>query len=141
MGFIAVVSGPVAKAVGDGLGLGHAVVPVYRATRWPALLVAVVLLFYVLYVAAPDVQRSGFVRAVPGALLGVAVWVVASLVFDLYVNHLGRYGATYGTLGGLVVFLLWLWILNLALLLGAEFNVQLGRLPAHPHPESAPHGS
>jgi membrane protein len=125
-----VVGGPLARLVADAAGLGDAIVTAYRVLRWPLLFGAAVLLFFILYLAAPDVQRRGFRQALPGAVLGVAVWTAASAVFNLYVTHLGRYGATYGTLAGLVVFLLWIWILNLALLLGAEFNVQLGRLPA-----------
>ncbi len=130
LGVVAVSGGPVAKTLGGMLGLGSTAVRLYQVARWPLLLVAAVLLFFTLYVAAPDVQRRGFIHALPGAVLGVAVWLVASALFGLYVSHLGRYGATYGTLAGLVVFLMWIWILNLALLLGAEFNVQLGRLPA-----------
>ena len=130
MALVVVVGGPLARLVADAVGLGDATVLAYRILRWPLLFVAAVMLFFVLYAAAPDVQRRGFLKALPGAVLGVAVWTVASVGFNLYVTHLGRYGATYGTLAGLVVFLLWLWILNLALLLGAEFNVQPGRLPA-----------
>jgi membrane protein len=129
---VTVVGGPLATRIGDILRLGGASVTAYRVVRWPLLLAAAMLLFFTLYVAAPDVQRSGFRRAVPGAVLGVGVWALASVLFNVYVTHLGRYGATYGTLAGLVVFLLWVWILNLSLLLGAEFNVQLGMLPRRP---------
>jgi membrane protein len=126
---IVVVSGPVARVVADATGLGDSLLAAYQVARWPVMAAAAVLLFLVLYLAAPDVQRRGVLHALPGAVLGVAVWVVASVVFDLYVTHLGRYGATYGTLAGVVVFLLWLWILNVSLLLGAQFNAQLGKLP------------
>ena len=130
MAAAAVVGGPLARLLGDALGVGSAAVAAYRVLRWPLLLAAAMVFFCVLYVAAPDVQRRGFLNALPGAASGVGVWALASVLFNLYVTHLGRYGATYGTLAGLVVFLLWVWILNLALLLGAEFNVQLGKLPA-----------
>lgn len=126
MGAAVVVGGPLARLVADAVGLGDATVTAYRILRWPLLFAAATLLFFVLYVASPGVRQRGLLAALPGALLGVGVWLVASALFNLYVTSLGRYGATYGTLAGLVVFLLWVWILNLCLLLGAEFNAQTG---------------
>ena len=125
-----VMGGPLARLVADAVGLGDATVTAYRILRWPLLFVAATLLFFVLYTAAPGVRQRGLLAALPGALLGVGVWLVASALFNLYVTNLGRYGATYGTLAGLVVFLLWVWILNLCLLLGAEFNAQSEGRPA-----------
>lgn len=132
LALIVVVSGPIARVVADASGLGGTVLLLYRILRWPVLVAAAVLLFLVLYLAAPDVQRRGVTHALPGAALGVAVWMAASVLFDLYVARLGHYGATYGALAGLVVFLLWVWILNLSLLVGAQFNVQLGKLRQGP---------
>lgn len=118
----AVITGPAAQALGSVLHLSGPVVLAYRIGRWPALFVAATVLFGVLYHYAPNVRRPRFRWITPGSVLGVALWLVASAVFDVFVRYIGNYGATYGALAGIVVFLLWLWILNLALLAGAELN-------------------
>lgn len=121
----AVVTGPAAQVLGDALHLGGPVVLAYRIARWPALFVAATVLFSFLYYFAPNVRQPRFRWITPGGAVGVALWLVASVVFNLFARYIGDYGATYGTLAGVVVFLLWLWILNLALLAGAELNEQL----------------
>ena len=125
MGVVVVVSGPVAKAVGDVAGIGETTLLVYRVVRWPALFFGAILTFSVLDYFAPNVKHPRFRWITPGGVVGVVVWLLATVVFNFYVTSFGSYSATYGTLAGLIVFLLWLWILNVALLSSAEFNAEL----------------
>jgi membrane protein len=121
-----VVSGPLATAVGDAIGLGDAAVTAWQFGKWPIMLLLVVVILHVLYFVSPNAQvRKQWVS--PGALLTLVVWIVASVGFAFYVANFGSYNKTYGTMGGVVVFLLWLWITNIAVLLGVEFNAELER--------------
>ncbi|WP_084265980.1 YihY/virulence factor BrkB family protein [Actinomadura macra] len=130
-----VVSGPLAREVGDLLGLGSAAVTAWNIAKWPVLLIVVSFLFALLYWASPNAKR-GFRWVTPGGLLAIALWLVASGVFALYVAGFSSYNKTYGSLAGVIVFLIWLWITNLAILLGAEMNAELerGRALAAGHP-------
>ena len=121
------VSGPVAVAVGDALGLGETVQLVWSIVKWPILAVAVVLIIAILYYATPNAKLPKFSWVSRGALLALIILVVVSFLFGLYVSHFSNYERTYGSLAGIVVFLLWLWIANLALLFGAEFDAELER--------------
>src|SRR5215218_8007888 len=121
-----VVSGPLATAVGGALGLGDAAVTAWQYGKWPVMLLLVVLILHVLYYASPN-ARVTKKWVSPGAILTLVVWIVASVGFAFYVANFGSYNKTYGTMGGVVVFLLWLWITNMAVLLGVEFNAELER--------------
>ncbi|MBE1536419.1 YihY/virulence factor BrkB family protein [Actinomadura algeriensis] len=121
-----VVSGPLAREAGDALGLGSAAVTAWRIAKWPVLLVVISLLFSLLYWAAPNVRRR-FRWVTPGGVVAVLVWLAASGLFALYVAGFSSYNKTYGSLAGVIVFLVWLWISNLAILLGAELNAELER--------------
>jgi len=125
--FLLAVTGPVARAIGDTLGVGSAAVTAWNVARWPALLVLVVLVVAILYYATPNVEQPKFKWVSVGAAAAILVWVVASLGFGLYVANFSSYNKTYGTLAGVIVFLLWLWITNLALLFGAELDSELER--------------
>lgn len=121
-----VVSGPLATAVGDAVGLGDAAVTAWQFGKWPIMLLLVVVILHVLYFVSPNAQvRKKWVS--PGAVLTLVVWIVASVGFAFYVANFGSYNKTYGTMGGVVVFLLWLWITNIAVLLGVEFNAEIER--------------
>ena len=122
-----VLSGPIVGALGGALGISDSVLTVWRFAKWPAMLVLVLLIFGVLYYTAPNARLSGMRWVTPGAVLALLAWIVASIAFALYVANFGSYDKTYGTLGGAVVFLLWLWITNMAILLGAEFNAETER--------------
>jgi membrane protein len=122
-----VFTGPLAERAGDVLGLGDTALTVWDIAKWPALLLIVSLMFAILYWAAPNVKQPGFRWLTPGGLLAVAVWVLASAAFAFYVANFGSYNKTYGTLGGVIIFLVWLWISNIAVLLGAELNAELER--------------
>ncbi|NHA68865.1 YihY/virulence factor BrkB family protein [Phycicoccus flavus] len=121
-----VVSGPVASAVGRALGLGSTVVLVWEVAKWPVVLVAVAVVVALLYFATPNV-RQRFRWVSTGALFAIGVWALASAAFGVYVTGFSHYDRTYGSLAGVVVFLLWLWITNLALLFGAELDAELER--------------
>jgi len=122
-----VVTGPLASAVGGVVGLGDAAVTAWSWGKWPVLVLIVIVMLAVLYYLAPNVRHPGFRLLSPGAVAAVALWLVASLLFALYVANFGSYNKTYGSLGAVVVFLVWLWISNLAVLLGAEFDTELER--------------
>ncbi|MGV8873779.1 MAG: YihY/virulence factor BrkB family protein [Rhodococcus sp. (in: high G+C Gram-positive bacteria)] len=121
------ISGPVAEAVGDAIGLGSTALAVWNIARWPIVLVLVVLAVAVLYYATPNVQQPKFRWISSGAAVAIIVWIVLSAGFGLYVANFGSYNKTYGSLAGAVVFLLWLWLTNLALLFGAELDSELER--------------
>lgn len=122
-----VATGPLAKAVGDQIGLGKTAVTVWDFAKWPVLLVIVITMFSVLYYAAPNAKLPGFRWITPGGAVAITIWLVASVVFAVYVANFGSYNQTYGTIGGIIVLLIWLWITNLSLLLGIEFNAELER--------------
>src|SRR5205823_10447866 len=100
---------------------------VWDVAKWPVLVLMVSLMLSVLYYAAPNVRQPGFRWVTPGAITGVLLWAAASAGFALYVANFGSYNKTYGSLGGIAVFLVWLWISNVAILLGAEFDAELTR--------------
>ena len=124
-----VVSGPVADAVGQAIGLQEQTVTVWSWLKYPLILVIVMAMVAVLYHVTPNVRQPRFRWLSPGAVLAIVAWVLASVGFGLYVSTFGKYGegSAYGSLGSIVVFLLWLWITNLALLLGAELDAELER--------------
>jgi membrane protein len=122
-----VLSGPIVGALGGALGVSDSVLTAWRFAKWPAMLILVVIIFGVLYYTAPNARVSGVRWVSGGAIVALVAWIVASLAFALYVSNFGSYNKTYGALGGVVVFLLWLWLTNLAILLGAEFNAETER--------------
>ena len=122
-----VISGPVAQAVGDVIGLGDTAVEVWGIAKWPVMLLLVSVMLAILFYWAPDLEAKRFRWISPGSLFAVVIVIVASALFAFYVSNLGSYSATYGSLGGVIVFLLWLWIANNGLLLGQELNAQLDR--------------
>jgi membrane protein len=122
-----VITGPAAQAVGDAIGLGSTVVLVWNIAKWPVLLAIVVLIVALLYYATPNVQQPKFRWMSIGAFVAIIVWLVASAAFGFYVATFASYNKTYGSLAGVIVFLLWLWITNLALLFGAELDAELER--------------
>jgi membrane protein len=121
------LSGGLAEEVGNVIGVGGTAVDIWNIAKWPVMLLFVSFLFAVLYWAAPNVKQPGFRWITPGGLLAVAGWVIASLAFAFYVSNFGSYNKTYGALAGPIVFLVWLWISNVMILLGAEFNAELER--------------
>ena len=136
-----VATGGLADRIGRLLGLGSTVVTVWDLAKWPVLLLVVSFMFALLYWASPN-ARQGFRWVTPGGILAVVVWVAASAAFALYVANFGSYNKTYGSLASVIIFLVWLWLSNIAILLGAELNAELERSRAiaggHP-PDEEPY--
>ncbi|SEC94304.1 membrane protein [Amycolatopsis tolypomycina] len=122
-----VATGSVARRIGDLIGLGSTGVLVWEIAKWPVIALLVSLAFALLYWVGPNVRLPSFKWLTPGGLLAVVLWVLASAGFALYVANFGSYNKTYGSLAGVIVFLVWLWISNLAVLLGAELDAELAR--------------
>ncbi|MEN3280237.1 MAG: rane protein [Solirubrobacteraceae bacterium] len=122
-----VVTGGLAKQVGNVIGIGSTAVTAWDIAKWPVLLLIVSFMFALLYWASPNAKHTGLRWVTPGGLVAVLVWVIASAAFAFYVANFSSYNKTYGALAGVVVFLVWLWISNIALLLGAELNAELER--------------
>jgi membrane protein len=121
------LSGGLAKEAGGVIGLSDTAVSVWNIAKWPVLVVVVSFMFALLYWAAPNVKHPKFRWVSPGGVLAVIGWIVVSLAFAFYVANFGSYNKTYGALAGPIVFLVWLWVSNLMILLGAEFNAELER--------------
>lgn len=124
---ILVVSGPVAESIGSVIGLGDAALTVWSIAKWPVLALVMVLVVALLYYATPNIKQPKFRWVSVGALIALLVWVIASVGFAVYVANFASYNKTYGSLGGVIVTLLWLWLTNLALLFGAEVDSELER--------------
>ena len=122
-----VLTGPAAEAVGSAIGLESAAVTAWSIAKWPVLLLVVVLIVALLYYATPNVKQPKFRWISVGAIVAIVVWVIASAAFGFYVANFSSYDKTYGSLAGVIAFLLWLWITNLALLFGAELDAELER--------------
>ena len=122
-----IVSGPVAESIGNVIGLGDTTVTVWQYAKWPVLLLVVVLIVALLYYATPNVKQPRFKWISVGAFTAIIIWVLASIGFAFYVGNFSSYNKTYGSLAGVIVALLWLWITNLALLFGAELDSELER--------------
>jgi membrane protein len=122
-----VVSGPIARAVGTAVGVGDTAVTVWGIAKWPVLLVVLMAMVAGLYYIAPNVRQPRLRWITPGGILAVVTWIVASAGFGIYVSNFGSYGKTYGTLGSVITFLVWMWLSNLALLFGGELDSELER--------------
>jgi membrane protein len=132
-----VITGPITAKVGQAVGLGNTGQTIFDIAKWPVILLVVSFMFSLLYFASPNVKQPGFKWITPGGVVAVLIWLAASAVFALYVKFFPN-NKTYGSFGGVIVFLMWLWISNIAVLLGQEMNAELERqreldagLPAH----------
>ncbi|MGW7465208.1 YihY/virulence factor BrkB family protein [Streptomyces xantholiticus] len=124
---IVVFTGGLARQVGTALGIGDTAMTVWSIAKWPLLVVLVIAMIALLYWASPNARGRGFRWVTPGSCLAVAIWLLASAGFAVYVANFGSYNKTYGAIAGLIIFLVWLWITNLAILLGLEFDAELSR--------------
>jgi membrane protein len=122
-----VLTGPLVEAVGEAIGVSDQALTIWNIAKWPVMIAVVLLMFAVLFWATPNVKLRGFRFITPGSLFAITLWIVASAAFALYVSQFGSYDKTYGTLGGLVSLLVWMWISNIALLMGAELNAERER--------------
>lgn len=124
---IVVFTGDLARRLGDTLGIGDTALTVWAIAKWPVLVVLVTIMIALLYWATPNVKGRGFKWITPGSVLALLIWLIASAGFAFYVANFSSYNKTYGTLAGVIVFLVWLWISNIAILLGLEFDAELLR--------------
>ncbi|MFE6410033.1 YihY/virulence factor BrkB family protein [Streptomyces sp. NPDC057837] len=142
---IVVFTGGIAQQAGQALGIGDSVLTVWSIAKWPVLVVLVTVMIALLYWAAPNAKIKGFRWVTPGSFLALLIWLVASGGFAFYVANFASYNKTYGTMAGVIVFLIWLWITNLAILLGLEFDAETvrqrsiaGGLPPETEPYAEP---
>jgi membrane protein len=124
---IVVFTGPLAQRAGSALGVGDTAMTVWSIAKWPVLVLLVTIMIAILYWAAPNAKGRGFKWVTPGSFLALLLWLIASAGFALYVANFASYNKTYGALAGVIVFLVWLWITNLAILLGLEFDAEMAR--------------
>jgi membrane protein len=122
-----VLTGPVVEAVASPIGLGDTAVTVWNIAKWPVMVMIFLVMVALLYYASPNVKLRGFKWITAGSVVAIVVWAIASALFAFYVANFGSYDKTYGTLGGLVVLLIWLWITNLAILFGHQLNAERER--------------
>jgi membrane protein len=134
------LGGALSEFVFDKIGLGSTTADIWRYARWPAALLAMVLIYAVVYFAAPNVEVRRWQWITPGAAFGVVAWLIATAAFFVYVSNFGSYSATYGTFAAAVILLVWLWLTNLVLLFGAELNavIDLRRSPELPESYDGP---
>ncbi|MGK5544294.1 YihY/virulence factor BrkB family protein [Streptomyces sp. URMC 127] len=142
---IVVFTGGLARQAGTVLGVGDTAVTVWSIAKWPVLVVLVTLMIAILYWATPNAKVKGFRWITPGSFLALVIWMIASAAFAFYVANFASYNKTYGTMAGVIVFLLWVWITNLAVLLGLEFDAETvrqraiaGGLPPETEPYTQP---
>ncbi|MDP9693253.1 UNVERIFIED_ORG: membrane protein [Arthrobacter globiformis] len=122
-----VISGPVAEAVGNAMGLGGVFLTVWNIAKWPVIVALVIVVIAILYYFTPNIRQPKFRWMSLGSLIALFIFVLASLGFGFYVGNFSNYNKTYGAIGGVIVMLLWLWILNMSLLFGAEFDAEMER--------------
>ncbi|MET7370834.1 YihY/virulence factor BrkB family protein [Streptomyces sp. NPDC005566] len=135
---IVVFTGGLARQAGAALGIGDSALTAWSFAKWPVLVLLVTIMIAILYWAAPNAKGRGFKWVTPGSFLALVIWMTASAGFAFYVANFGSYNKTYGTLAGVIIFLIWLWITNLAILLGLEFDAEMARQRAIAggHPEN-----
>ena len=122
-----VLSGPVAEVVGDVLNLGNAPRTAWAIVKWPMLVAIMMLLLSLLFWVAPNVRQPRFRWLTVGGVVALVLWAVASSAFGLYVSSFGSYDVTYGSIGAIIAFLVWLYLSNCALMFGVEINAELQR--------------
>jgi membrane protein len=125
MAIIVVATGSVAKTIGNSIGVGSTAVLIWDIAKWPVLLILISVLLAVLFWASPNAKQAGIKWISPGGVIATVIWLVISALFALYVTDFSSYNKTYGSLAGVVVFLVWLWLTNLSLVLGLEVNAEL----------------
>ena len=127
MAVIVVVTGSVARSVGNAIGIGSTAVTIWDIAKWPVLVVLISILLAVLFWAAPNAKQAGIKWISPGGVVATIAWLIISALFALYVSDFSSYNKTYGSLAGLVVFLVWVWLTNVSMLFGLEINAELER--------------
>ncbi|WP_323959446.1 YihY family inner membrane protein [Arthrobacter sp. JZ12] len=127
MALLLILSGPIAESVGNAIGLGSTAVTIWNIAKWPVMVFFAVLMIAVLYYAAPNLKQPKFKWVSIGSIIALVVLALTTAAFSFYVANFGNYERTYGAIAGVIIFLLWLWLANLSLLFGAEFDAELER--------------
>ena len=127
MGLLLVLTGPVAQAVGDAIGIGSTAVTIWDIAKWPVMVFFAVLMIATLYYGTPNIQQPKFRWMSMGGFIALLVLAVTTAGFSLYVANSDSYQATYGAIAGVIILLLWIWLANLSLLFGAEFDAEMER--------------
>ena len=127
MALLLILSGPVAEAIGGAIGLGSTALVIWNIAKWPVMVFFAVLMIAVLYYATPNVQQPKFKWVSVGSIIALLVLALTTAGFSIYVANSDSYQQTYGAIAGVIIFLLWLWLANLSLLFGAEFDAELER--------------
>jgi membrane protein len=127
MALLLILSGPVAEAVGNAIGLGPVALTIWNIAKWPVMVFFAVLMIAVLYYAAPNLKQPKFKWVSVGSFIALLVLAITTAAFSIYVSNFGNYERTYGAIAGVIIFLLWIWLANLSLLFGAEFDAELER--------------
>jgi membrane protein len=122
-----ILTGPIASAVGSQLGIGPTALQIWGIAKWPAIIIVVTLMISALYYIAPNVRPPSWRWLTPGAAFAVLTWAITTSLFGLYAANFGSYNKTYGTLGAIVTFLIWVWLTNIAMLLGIELDSEIER--------------
>ena len=122
-----VLTGPIVSDVAEPIGVGSTAVSIWNIAKWFAIAALFLLMIGLVYYASPNVRQRGFKWITPGSLVALVVWLLASAGFGLYVSQFGSYNKTYGSMAGVVILLIWLWITNLAILFGHELNAERER--------------
>ena len=122
-----VLTGPIVSDVADPIGVSGTAVTIWNYAKWLAIAVLFVVLLGLIYYGSPNVKQRGFKWITAGGVVALVVWLVASAGFALYVSQFGSYNKVYGSLAGVVIILIWMWITNLAILFGHELNAERER--------------
>src|SRR5215207_10776077 len=115
----------IADAVSVKLGLGAAFATAWKVVQWPLVLVFVLLAFALIYYFAPDIREQKWKWVTPGAAVGVALWLLISFAFKAYLSYFNSYSATYGSLGAVIILMLWFYFTGTAILVGKEINSEI----------------
>jgi membrane protein len=122
-----IVSGPIAEAIGGAIGLGEVAVTVWNIAKWPVILILAILMVAILYYGTPNVKQPKFRWMTMGAFIALLVMAIATVAFFFYIANFSNYQRTYGSIAGVIIMLLWIWLMNLSLLFGAEFDAEMER--------------
>jgi membrane protein len=127
--------------MGETLGLGAIAVFAGKVLVWPLALAFVVISFSLVYYFGPDVKEQHWYWITPGSLIGVLLWLLASFGFRVYLHFFNSYSKTYGSLGAVIILLVWFYVAGLTFLLGGEINAEIEHAAAHRgHPEAKAEG-
>jgi membrane protein len=138
---IVLYGGNIAELVGSKVGLGAFTVMAWKVVQWPVALAFLIVSYALIYYFGPDLKEQHWYWITPGALVGVILWLVASVAFRVYLHFFNTYSKSYGSLGAVIILLLWFYVTGFAFLIGGEINSEIEHAAAERgHPEAKPEG-